>query len=34
MGGIFAQGSMDLNAVNMYTRALQASENVTNLTHW
>ncbi len=33
MGGIFAQSSMDFNAVNMYTRAPKASENVHDISY-
>ncbi len=33
MGGIFAQSSMDFNAINMYTRALKASENVRDISY-
>ena len=35
MGDIFPQGSMDFNAINMYTstRALKASENVNDISY-
>ncbi len=33
MGGIFAQSSKGSNAVNMYTRAWKASENVHHISY-